>query len=77
MKLREWSQTILRFVFGAVSMGALIFIFTAYGTRAAVGLTLEQRVAALEQRVNSLEAAEDARSKEDKHRTRPGGKADQ
>jgi hypothetical protein len=80
MKIREWSQKILWFVFGAMSIGLLIFISTAYGRRTGVILTLEQRVASLEQRVKSLEERNDEESKRerdqkrDMNRKEPGDK---
>ena len=77
MKIREWSQKILWFVFGALSIGSLLLIATAHGKRAATVSTLEERVSSLEQRVRAIEAREDARAKEEKNRNRTGGKVDQ
>jgi hypothetical protein len=62
MKFREWSQRILWFVFGAASLGLLIFISTSYGRRIEAPLpvepvqSIEDRVRTLEQKVAAIEA---------------------
>ena len=77
MKIREWSQRILWFVLGAVSIGFLISVSTAYGKRTEMrsilvpAEDLERRVTSLENRVGSIEAREDARAKEEQKANRP------
>jgi hypothetical protein len=68
MTIREWSQRVLWFLFGAVSVGLLIFISTSHGKRTETSLPVEpmqdfqQQLNLLAGRVKKLEdrnAAED------------------
>jgi hypothetical protein len=74
MKIKEWSQRVLWFVFGAVTVGVLIFTSTSYGNRAEPGAAamagqdIQQRLVSLEQRVKYLEEWRREMTKPDRSR---------